>query len=34
LTSEVLSFPIHTEMEIDQLEYITKHIVHFIKTNA
>lgn len=34
LTSEVLSFPIHTEMEIDQLEYITKHIIHFIKTNA
>jgi UDP-2-acetamido-2-deoxy-ribo-hexuluronate aminotransferase len=34
LTTEVLSFPVHTEMEQDQLEYITKHIIHFIQTNA
>jgi dTDP-4-amino-4,6-dideoxygalactose transaminase len=34
LTSQVLSFPIHTEMEEEQLVYITKHIIHFIKTNA
>ena len=34
LTTQVLSFPIHTEMEVAQLEYITKHIIHFINTNA
>ncbi len=34
LTSHVLSFPIHTEMEQEQLEYITKHITHFIQINA
>ena len=34
LTTQVLSFPIHTEMEQEQLEYITKHIIHFIQTNA
>jgi dTDP-4-amino-4,6-dideoxygalactose transaminase len=34
LTTQVLSFPIHTEMETAQLEYITKHIIHFINTNA
>jgi dTDP-4-amino-4,6-dideoxygalactose transaminase len=34
LTSQVLSFPIHTEMEEEQLVYITKHIIHFINTNA
>ena len=34
LTTEVLSFPIHTEMEQEQLEYITKHIIHFIQSNA
>jgi UDP-2-acetamido-2-deoxy-ribo-hexuluronate aminotransferase len=34
LTSQVLSFPVHTEMEQEQLEYITKHIIHFIQTNA
>ena len=34
LTTQVLSFPIHTEMEQEQLEYISKHIIHFIQTNA
>ena len=34
LTTEVLSFPVHTEMELEQLEYITKHIIHFIQANA
>ena len=34
LTTQVLSFPIHTEMEIEQLQYITKHIIHFIQTTA
>jgi dTDP-4-amino-4,6-dideoxygalactose transaminase len=34
LTTQVLSFPIHTEMELAQLEYITKHIIHFINTIA
>lgn len=34
LTTEVLSFPVHTEMELEQLEYITKHIIHFIQVNA
>ena len=34
LTTQVLSFPIHTEMEESQLEYITKHIIHFINTIA
>jgi UDP-2-acetamido-2-deoxy-ribo-hexuluronate aminotransferase len=34
LTTQVLSFPIHTEMEEEQLAYITKHIIHFINTNA
>ncbi len=34
LTNQVLSFPIHTEMEEEQLTYITQHIIHFIKTNA
>ncbi len=34
LTTQVLSFPVHTEMEQEQLEYITKHIIHFIQTNA
>lgn len=34
LTTQVLSFPIHTEMEQEQLEHITKHIIHFIQTNA
>ena len=34
LTTQVLSFPIHTEMEEEQLAYITKHIIHFIITNA
>lgn len=34
LTNCVLSLPIHTEMENDQLEYITKHVIHFIKSFA
>lgn len=34
LTTEVLSFPVHTEMELEQLEYITKNIIHFIQVNA
>jgi UDP-2-acetamido-2-deoxy-ribo-hexuluronate aminotransferase len=34
LTSQVLSFPIHTEMEEEQLVYITKHIIHFINAKA
>ena len=33
LTTQVLSFPIHTEMEEAQLEYITNHIIHFINAN-
>ena len=32
LTECVLSLPVHTEMEIEQLEYITKHIIYFINT--
>jgi len=32
LTECVLSLPIHTEMELDQLEYITKHIIHYINS--
>lgn len=34
LTECVLSLPIHTEMELDQLEYITKHIIHYINSLA
>ena len=34
LTDHVLSLPIHTEMELDQLEHITKHIINFIENNA
>lgn len=34
LTECVLSLPIHTEMEQEQLEYITKHVIHFIKSFA
>jgi len=34
LTTQVLSFPIHTEMDEEQLAYITKHIIHFITSNA
>lgn len=32
LTDCVLSLPVHTEMEQEQLEYITKHVIHFIKS--
>lgn len=34
LTNQVISFPIHTEMDEEQLAYITNHIIHFINTNA
>jgi UDP-2-acetamido-2-deoxy-ribo-hexuluronate aminotransferase len=34
LTECVLSLPIHTEMEQEQLEYITKHIIYFINSFA
>lgn len=30
LTERVISLPVHTEMETEQLEYITKHILNFI----
>lgn len=30
LTSEVLSLPIHTELDQEQLDYITSHIISFI----
>jgi len=30
LTSRVISLPIHTEMDQEQMEYITKHILEFI----
>lgn len=32
LTDCVLSLPVHTEMEQEQLEYITKHVIHFINS--
>lgn len=31
LTKRVISFPIHTEMDQEQLEYITSEILNFIK---
>lgn len=31
LTTCVLSLPIHTELNEEQLQYITKHIIHYIK---
>ena len=34
LTECVLSLPIHTEMELEQLEYITKHVIYFINSFA
>jgi UDP-2-acetamido-2-deoxy-ribo-hexuluronate aminotransferase len=34
LTTEVLSLPVHTEMDEEQLAYITKHIIHYINTIA
>ncbi len=34
LTECVLSLPIHTEMEQEQLEYITKHVIYFINSFA
>lgn len=34
LTEHVLSLPIHTEMELNQLEYITGHIINFIQNNG
>jgi dTDP-4-amino-4,6-dideoxygalactose transaminase len=30
LTDCVISLPVHTEMENDQLQYITKHVLNFI----
>ena len=30
LTARVISLPIHTEMETEQLEYITKHFLNFV----
>jgi len=30
LTSRVISLPIHTEMDQEQLDYITKHILEFV----
>jgi UDP-2-acetamido-2-deoxy-ribo-hexuluronate aminotransferase len=30
LTQRVISLPIHTEMETDQLEYITKNVLDYI----
>lgn len=30
LTQRVVSLPIHTELDQDQLEFITKHVLHFI----
>jgi UDP-2-acetamido-2-deoxy-ribo-hexuluronate aminotransferase len=30
LTDCVISLPVHTEMEVEQLQYITKHVLNFI----
>lgn len=30
LTSRVISLPIHTEIDQEQLDYITKHILEFV----
>lgn len=30
LTERVISLPVHTEMEADQLEYITQHVLNFV----
>lgn len=30
LTERVISLPVHTEMEQEQLEYITKHVLNFV----
>lgn len=30
LTERVISLPVHTEMETEQLEYITKHVLNFV----
>ena len=30
LTERVVSLPIHTEMEDEQIDYITTHVLHFI----
>ena len=34
LTDHVLSFPIHTEMEKEQLEFIVTTIINFFNTKA
>ncbi|MBY0535530.1 MAG: DegT/DnrJ/EryC1/StrS family aminotransferase [Chitinophagaceae bacterium] len=33
LTERVISLPIHTELDQDQLEYITKHVLTYIQEN-
>lgn len=33
LPDKVISFPIHTEMEADQLDYICEHILHYVNQN-
>lgn len=33
LTQRVISLPIHTELETDQLEYITTEVLHYINNN-
>ena len=30
LTERVVSLPIHTELDLDQLEYITHHVLKYI----
>jgi dTDP-4-amino-4,6-dideoxygalactose transaminase len=30
LTERVVSLPIHTEMDDEQIDYITTHVLHFI----
>ena len=34
LCKSVIALPMHTELDSEQLEYITKHIKHFFKTKA
>lgn len=34
LCNSVIALPMHTELDSEQLEYITKHIKHFFKTKA
>jgi dTDP-4-amino-4,6-dideoxygalactose transaminase len=30
LTERVVSLPVHTEMETEQLEYIVRHVLNFV----